>query len=56
MTSAEEDVLRLAASAERGSEHPLGQAVVKAAQDAGYALSQPEGFRLGIGAWYPRDD
>ncbi len=39
-----EDVLRLAASAERGSEHPLGQAVVKAAQDASYTLSQPEGF------------
>jgi Cu+-exporting ATPase len=38
------DLLRLTASAERGSEHPLGQAVVKAAQDAGYSLSQPEGF------------
>jgi Cu+-exporting ATPase len=38
------DLLRLSASAERGSEHPLGQAVVKAAQDAGYSLSQPEGF------------
>jgi P-type Cu+ transporter len=39
-----ETVLRLAASAERGSEHPLGQAVVRAAQDDGYTLSQPEGF------------
>jgi Cu+-exporting ATPase len=42
-TSAD-DLLRLAASAERGSEHPLGQAVVQAAQAAGHALSQPEGF------------
>lgn len=38
------DLLRLAASAERGSEHPLGQAVVKAAQDGGHTLSQPQGF------------
>ncbi|MBZ0277800.1 MAG: cadmium-translocating P-type ATPase, partial [Anaerolineae bacterium] len=44
-----EDVLRLAASAERGSEHPLGQAVVQAAKDAGYALSQPEGFEAESG-------
>jgi Cu+-exporting ATPase len=39
-----EELLRLAGSAERGSEHPLGQAVVKAAQEAGHGLSQPEGF------------
>jgi Cu+-exporting ATPase len=49
-----EDVLRLAASAERGSEHPLGQAVVRAARDAGIALSDPQGFEavsgLGIRA------
>ncbi len=38
------DVLRLAASAERGSEHPLAQAVVTAAQTAGYKLEQPQGF------------
>ena len=40
----QDDLLRLAASAERGSEHPLGQAVVKAAQDGGHGLSQPEAF------------
>jgi P-type Cu+ transporter len=39
-----DDVLRLAASAERGSEHPLGEAIVKAARDAGHSLSQPESF------------
>ncbi len=38
------DVLRLAASVERGSEHPLGEAVVRAANDAGLALSDPDGF------------
>lgn len=38
------ELLRLAATAEKGSEHPLAQAVVKAAQDAGHILSQPEGF------------
>jgi Cu+-exporting ATPase len=38
------DMLRIAASAERGSEHPLAQAVVKAAEEAGYKLTQPEGF------------
>jgi Cu+-exporting ATPase len=34
----------LAASAERGSEHPLGEAVVRAAQEQGVALSEPAGF------------
>src|SRR5579859_1151981 len=37
-------LLQLAASAERGSEHPLGTAVVKAAQSAGLALSAPTQF------------
>ncbi len=40
----EPDLLRLAASAERGSEHPLAQSVVQAAEKAGYLLVQPEGF------------
>ncbi|GAJ19536.1 unnamed protein product, partial [marine sediment metagenome] len=30
-SSSQEEILRLAASAERGSEHPLGEAIVKAA-------------------------
>ena len=37
-------LLRLTASAERGSEHPLGQAVVKYAREAGQTLAQPEQF------------
>jgi Cu+-exporting ATPase len=39
----------VAAIAERGSEHPLGQAVVQAAQQAGLRLSQPEGFEAESG-------
>jgi Cu+-exporting ATPase len=38
------DLLRLAASAERGSEHPLGESIVRAAQEAGLALSDPAAF------------
>ncbi len=37
-------LLKLAASAERGSEHPLGAAVVQAAQDAKLALTDPSRF------------
>ncbi len=39
-----DQLLRLAASAERGSEHPLGSAVVNAAQQANMALSNPANF------------
>jgi Cu+-exporting ATPase len=37
-------ILQLAASAERGSEHPLGQAIVRAAQTQNLSLSDPAGF------------
>jgi Cu+-exporting ATPase len=40
----EAELLRLAAGAERGSEHPLGDAVVAAATSRGLELPQPEGF------------
>jgi Cu+-exporting ATPase len=40
----EEEVLRLAASAERYSEHPLGAAVVAAAAERGLALEDSTGF------------
>lgn len=40
----EAELLRLSAIAERGSEHPLGQAVVKAAQERAITLAQPQSF------------
>ncbi|ELZ61238.1 MULTISPECIES: heavy metal translocating P-type ATPase [Halorubrum] len=42
--TAEEEVLRLAASAERGSEHPLARAVVDGGEARGLDLSDPESF------------
>jgi len=39
-----EDLLRLAASAERGSAHPLAGALVRAAQGRGLALAEPSSF------------
>jgi P-type Cu+ transporter len=44
-----EVLLRLAASAERGSEHPLGQAVVAYARERAVDLEQPDGFESETG-------
>jgi Cu+-exporting ATPase len=41
---APDEVLRLAASAERGSEHPLGQAIVEGARARGLRLAETEAF------------
>jgi Cu+-exporting ATPase len=42
---AEDELLRLAAVAERGSEHPLGEAIVRHARDERrLTIGQPEGF------------
>ena len=40
----EEELLRLVASAERESEHPLAEAIVTAAQERSLELAQPESF------------
>jgi len=40
-----EEIVLLAASAEYGSEHPLGKAIVNASRDKGLTLSEPEKFR-----------
>ncbi|MBT0771713.1 cadmium-translocating P-type ATPase [Kineosporia sp. J2-2] len=47
----DEDLLRLAAAVEQGSEHPLGRAVVRAARERGLTLPPAQGFsaRPGIG-------
>jgi P-type Cu+ transporter len=47
----EDEVLRLAASLDQGSEHPLAAAIVAAARDKGLALEKPEQFdsESGIG-------
>ena len=40
----ENDVLRLAAIAERGSEHPLARAIVDGAEERGLDVSEPDAF------------
>jgi len=39
-----DEVLRLSAAAERGSEHPLGEAIVARAREAGVAIPEPDDF------------
>jgi Cu+-exporting ATPase len=39
------ELLRAAASAEKGSEHPLGKAIVQHAESLNLTLAEPEGFR-----------
>ena len=45
----EDELLRLAASVEDGSEHPLGEAFVAEAHSRGLGLSAPEGFKAQVG-------
>ena len=45
----EDDLLRLAASVEARSEHPLAHAIVTAASERGLPLAQPESFEVQVG-------
>ena len=45
----EDEVLRLAASIDQGSEHPLAAAIVRAAHERGLALEAPESFESSSG-------
>ena len=45
----EDDVLRLAAIAEKYSEHPLARAVMALSNERGIAASEPDGFRAEVG-------
>jgi P-type Cu+ transporter len=45
----EQELLRLAASVEKGSEHPLGEAILAEAGNRGLSLSDPQGFKAEVG-------
>jgi Cu+-exporting ATPase len=45
----ESEILRLAASVEKGSEHPLGEAIWAEAGNRSLELSQPEAFKAVVG-------
>jgi Cu+-exporting ATPase len=45
----QKELLRLAASAEKDSEHPLGEAIVSGARERGLPLAEAEGFRATSG-------
>jgi len=40
-----DELLRIAASVEKGSEHPLGEAILAEANERGLVLREPQGFR-----------
>jgi P-type Cu+ transporter len=45
----EEELVRLAASAERASEHPLGEAIVRGVKDRGLPLAEVDAFEAILG-------
>ncbi len=45
----QDEILRLAAISEKGSEHPLGQAIVKSAKEKGLVIADPDSFEAVIG-------
>jgi P-type Cu+ transporter len=51
----QDDLLRLAASVEKGSEHPLGEAIWAESTSRGLLLSEPVGFQAEAGAGVSAD-
>ncbi|MEK6221720.1 MAG: heavy metal translocating P-type ATPase, partial [Chloroflexota bacterium] len=49
LVGGEQELIRLAASVEEGSEHPLGEAIVAQAKGLGLALAAPQAFQAIIG-------
>ncbi|MFX7612980.1 heavy metal translocating P-type ATPase, partial [Acinetobacter baumannii] len=45
----ENEILRLAASLDQGSEHPLADAIVRAARERKLSLMKPSSFESGSG-------
>lgn len=45
----EDELLRLAASVEKGSEHPLGEAILAEANERSLHMGQPQGFKAEVG-------
>jgi Cu+-exporting ATPase len=54
----EDDVLKLAAAAEKSSEHPLGEAIVRKARESAFVLPEAKNFRAleGLGVEAEIDD
>ncbi len=44
-----DEVMRMAASLDQGSEHPLAEAIVRAARERGLTLDKPDGFESSSG-------
>jgi Cu+-exporting ATPase len=47
--SSDKELLQIAASVERGSEHPIGKAIVEEAKNRGVNLFEPKGFKAAVG-------
>ena len=45
----QDEIIRLAASVEKGSEHPLGEALLAEAGERGLLLAEPQGFHAQVG-------
>ncbi|MCP8315210.1 MAG: heavy metal translocating P-type ATPase [archaeon] len=60
MDESEEEILRIAAIAEKGSEHPLGEAIIRKAEEKGIEITDPESFEavpgLGVKITYKRSE